>query len=133
MKKINLLMLILFIFSMGVYGCSKKDSTYKSITVEQLKKEMKENSEIIILDVRTPQELEGPLGHIEGVINIPVQILEERISELEKYKDKEIIVICRSGNRSGIASGILFKKGYKATNVEGGMRAYIKSKNNFVN
>ncbi|MCH7972574.1 MAG: rhodanese-like domain-containing protein [Bacteroidetes bacterium] len=127
MKKINLLFLILFIFSIGIYGCSTKDSTYKSITVEQLKKEMKENPDMIILDVRTPQELEGPLGHIEGVINIPVQVLEERISELEKYKDKEITVICRSGQRSGIASGILFKKGYKVTNVEGGMRAYVKS------
>ena len=127
MKKINLLFLILFIFSIGTYGCSTKDSTYKSITVEQLKKEMKENPDMIILDVRTLQELEGPLGHIEGVINIPVQVLEERISELEKYKDKEITVICRSGQRSGIASGILFKKGYKVTNVEGGMRAYVKS------
>ncbi|MCH8942013.1 MAG: rhodanese-like domain-containing protein [Bacteroidetes bacterium] len=127
MKKINLLFLILFIFSIGIYGCSTKDSTYKSITVEQLKKEMKENPDMIILDVRTLQELEGPLGHIEGVINIPVQVLEERISELEKYKDKEITVICRSGQRSGIASGILFKKGYKVTNVEGGMRAYVKS------
>ena len=127
MKKINLLFLILFIFSIGIYGCSTKDSTYKSITVEQLKKEMEENPDMIILDVRTPQELEGPLGHIEGVINIPVQVLEERISELEKYKDKEITVICRSGQRSGIASGILFKKGYKVTNVEGGMRAYVKS------
>ena len=127
MKQINLLFLILFIFSIGIYGCSTKDSTYKSITVEQLKKEMKENPDMIILDVRTLQELEGPLGHIEGVINIPVQVLEERISELEKYKDKEITVICRSGQRSGIASGILFKKGYKVTNVEGGMRAYVKS------
>jgi rhodanese-related sulfurtransferase len=127
MKKINLFFLILFIFSIGIYGCSTKDSTYKSITVEQLKKEMKENPDMIILDVRTPPELNGPLGHIKGVINIPVQVLEERISELEKYKDKAITVICRSGNRSGIASEILFKKGFDVTNVEGGMKAYRKS------
>ncbi|MCH8325442.1 MAG: rhodanese-like domain-containing protein [Bacteroidetes bacterium] len=127
MRKINLLFLVVFIFSIGVYGCTKKDSSYKSITVEQLKKEMKENPDMIILDVRTPQELEGPLGHIDGVINIPVQILEKRISELNKYKDKEITVICRSGNRSGIASEILFKKNFNITNVEGGMIAYRKS------
>ncbi len=127
MKKINSLFILLFIFSIGVYGCSQQDSTYKSITVEQLKKEMKENHKMIILDVRTPQELEGPLGHIDGVINIPVQVLDERIKELEKYKDKKITVICRSGHRSGIASDILFKKGFNIANVEGGMIAYRKS------
>jgi len=88
---------------------------------------MKENPKMIILDVRTPQELKGPLGHIKGIINIPVQVLNKRISELDKYKDKKITVICRSGHRSGIASEILFKKGFNITNVEGGMLAFRKS------
>lgn len=127
MRKTNLLFFVLFILSIGVYGCSTKDSTYKSITVEQLKKEMKENPDMIILDVRNPYELKGPLGQIKGVINIPVQVLEQRISELAKYKDKEITVICRSGHRSAIASEILFKKGFNITNVKGGMIAYRKS------
>ena len=98
---------------MATYGCSSADSTYDSINIDQLKKEMKENPNMIILDVRTSEELVGPLGHIDGVINIPVQNLEERVTELEKYKDKKITIICRSGYRSGIASGILFKKGLK--------------------
>lgn len=132
MKRINFLFMLLFIFSVGTYGCTTSDSThsdstYKSITVVQLKKEMKENHKMIILDVRTPQELKGPLGHIKGVINIPVQVLNKRISELDKYKDKKITVICRSGHRSGIASEILFKKGFNITNVEGGMLAFRKS------
>ena len=127
MKKINFLLILLFLFSVGIYGCSSQDSTYKSITVEQLKKEMKENPELIILDVRMPQELKGPLGHIKGVLNIPVQVLNKRIPELDKYKDKEILIICLSGYRSGIASEILFKKGFHVTNVEGGMKAYRQS------
>lgn len=124
MKKLNSVFIFLFLFSISVIGCSTSDSTYNSITVDQLKKEMKENPNMIILDVRTPEELQGPLGHIEGVINIPVQNLEKRITELDKYKDEKITVICRSGHRSGIASELLFKKGFKVTNVEGGMKAY---------
>ena len=127
MKKLYSLIFLLFIFSMGIYGCSSADSTFGSINVDQLKKEMKENPNMILLDVRTPEELVGPLGHIEGVINIPVQNIEERVTELDKYKDKEITIICRSGYRSGIASEILFKKGFKVTNVEGGMIAYRQS------
>lgn len=127
MKKLNSIIILLFLFSFAANGCSTQDSAYNSINVDQLKKEMKENPNMIILDVRTPEELVGPLGHIDGVINIPVQNLEERIAELDKYKNKKITVICRSGHRSGIASDMLFKKGFKVTNVEGGMIAFRQS------
>lgn len=127
MKKFNSIIILLFLLSLAANGCSTKDSTYNSINVDQLKKEMKENPNMIILDVRTPEELVGPLGKIDGVINIPVQNLEDRITELDKYKDKKINVICRSGNRSGKASAILFEKGFNVSNVEGGMKAYRQS------
>ena len=127
MKKLNSIIILLFLFSLAANGYSSEDSTYNSINVDQLKKEIKENPNMIILDVRTPEELAGPLGHIDGVINIPLQNLEDSITELDKYKDKKITIICRSGYRSGIASGILFKKGFKITNVEGGMLSYRQS------
>jgi len=82
---------------------------------------MKNDSTLIILDVRTPVELIGPLGKIEGVINIPVQELESRLNELSVYKSNNIAIICRSGNRSGFATTILQAHGYKAKNVLGGM------------
>ncbi|MCB0749784.1 MAG: rhodanese-like domain-containing protein, partial [Ignavibacteriae bacterium] len=66
------------------------------------------------------------LGQIKGVINIPVQVLSQRINELDKYKDKNIAVICRSGNRSVMATKIMQAKGFKAKNVLGGMQAYNK-------
>jgi rhodanese-related sulfurtransferase len=70
----------------------------------------------------------GEHGKIEGVINIPVQVLSKRLNELEQYKDKNIAVICRSGNRSVMATKILKANGFKATNVLGGMKAYNKLK-----
>jgi rhodanese-related sulfurtransferase len=99
----------------------------KSITVSQLRSEMKSDSSLIVLDVRTPPELSGPLGKIDGVINIPLQTLDKRMDELEKYKDKKIAVICRTGHRSKIASGMLAKNGYNVENVQGGMTEYRKT------
>lgn len=51
----------------------------------------------------------------------PIQELKARIHELDEYKDKEIAVICRSGNRSGRAVKILRPLRFKAENVIGGM------------
>ncbi len=98
-----------------------------SITIEQLNNEITSDSNLVILDVRTPAELTGSLGKIEGVINIPIQDLESRIDELEKYKDRNIAVICRTGRRSAIGTDILIKKGFKARNVLGGMTEFRQS------
>ncbi len=92
--------------------------------MEQFKEELKNDKELVVLDVRTPEELAGPLGKIDSAINIPSQVLEERINELKTFKDKEILVICRTQNRSSAAVNILLKHGYKAKNVLGGMTAF---------
>lgn len=120
------ILMILSIFSlMNFLGCAQQDKD-STMTVQDLKKLMKNDSTLVILDVRTPAELVGPLGKIEKVINIPIQELESRIGELNKYKDKQIAVICRSGNRSNTGTKLLREKGFKAKNVLGGMIEYKK-------
>lgn len=64
----------------------------------------------LILDVRTPGEYYG--GHIAGARLIPVAQLQARISEIADYKEKKILVYCRSGNRSVVASEILVGEGF---------------------
>ena len=106
-------------------NCAQPDNS-NSITVQQFKEKLKIDKDMIVLDVRTPEELIGPLGKIDSAINIPVQVLEQRITELEPYKNKEIIVICRTQNRSAVAVSILEENGYKAKNVLGGMTEFRK-------
>jgi len=84
---------------------------------------------IVFLDVRTPAEFNGiaedKFGAIKNAINIPVQELETRIKELEKYKDKEIIVYCSHSHRSPRASYMLTQNGFKnVTNMLGGMSVW---------
>ncbi|MBK7631358.1 MAG: rhodanese-like domain-containing protein [Ignavibacteriales bacterium] len=114
---------ILTVVFMSALGCAQQNSS-NSYTMEQFKAKLKNDKELIVLDVRTPQELAGLLGKIENAINIPVQELESRIAELEKYKDKEIAVICRTQNRSSVAATFLSKNGYNVKYVLGGMTAY---------
>ena len=84
---------------------------------------------VVFLDVRTPAEFNGSakdkFGAIKNAINIPVQELETRINELEKYKDKEIVVYCSHSHRSPRASYMLTQNGFKkVTNMVGGMSVW---------
>jgi len=79
------------------------------------------NEKSIVLDVRTEEEYFGPLGHIDGAILIPIDELENRLNELEIYKEETIYVVCRSGNRSNFGKNILNENNFKAVNVDGGM------------
>lgn len=127
MKVLIIIVVVLIIITAATVSCqSSGKSDDFNMTIADLKEKMKSDSSLVILDVRTPQELTGELGQIDGVINIPVQVLDQEINKLEKYKDKNIAVICRSGNRSVTATKILQGKGYKAKNVLGGMIAYRK-------
>jgi rhodanese-related sulfurtransferase len=128
MNSIKYIIYIILLSAVLFVGCAQ-DSTYKSITVTQLGEQMKLDSALVILDVRNPYELKEYLGHIDGVINIPVQELEKRISELDEYKDSEIAVICRSGVRSVTATNLLIENGFNAVNVEGGMIRYRAEEN----
>ena len=71
-----------------------------------------------LVDVRTPGEFAA--GHIPGAINIPVQQLDARMSEL-KPKDAAVVVYCRSGQRSGSAARLLKSAGFAAVHDLGPM------------
>jgi phage shock protein E len=68
----------------------------------------------VLLDVRTPEEF--ATGHIDGAINIPVDDLDGRLSEVGD-KDKPVIVYCRSGSRSARAAKTLARAGYAARDL----------------
>lgn len=80
----------------------------------------------LVLDVREPSEYNN--GHLLNAKLLPLGKLNERVSELEKYKDQPILVVCRSGNRSGSACAMLAKHGYtQAYNLAGGVTAWQSS------
>ncbi|HUV08583.1 MAG TPA: MBL fold metallo-hydrolase [Spirochaetia bacterium] len=96
-----------------------------SIPPRVLKQKMKSSSPPVLLDVREKHELAGNLGHIDGIVHIPIGSLVERIPEMENIKDREIVVVCRSGARAHTAAQILSKAGIPNVSVlSGGMIAW---------
>lgn len=89
----------------------------KEVTVAELKKLLQGASKPVILDVRQPAEFDA--GHIEGSILIPLDQLPRRFQELSK--DVDIVVACRSGQRSARAIDFLELQGFtRVTNLIGG-------------
>jgi glyoxylase-like metal-dependent hydrolase (beta-lactamase superfamily II) len=76
----------------------------------------------LLLDVRELEEYTGELGHIPGSLLIPLKDLPARVNEVEAYKDRHIVVVCRVGVRSTTAAAILTGLGFEqVSNLKGGM------------
>ncbi|MBK1681213.1 rhodanese-like domain-containing protein [Rhodocyclus tenuis] len=80
----------------------------------------------LTIDVREPNEYAA--GHLPDSRNIPAAKLAERIGELEKFKERALIVVCQSGARSASASAQLGKAGFtQVHNLEGGIAKWVEA------
>ncbi|MCM3005523.1 rhodanese-like domain-containing protein [Priestia koreensis] len=92
----------------------------KRITAKGLEEKLNKEANLNIIDVRETDEVAE--GKIPGAVNIPLGLIEFRMSELDK--NKPYIMVCRSGGRSGRAAQFLKSHGYDVTNMDGGMLAW---------
>ncbi|MCU7844204.1 MAG: rhodanese-like domain-containing protein [Candidatus Thiodiazotropha sp. (ex Monitilora ramsayi)] len=106
-------------------------SDVKEVMPWDLEERMEENPELLVVDVREPYEYDAM--HIEGSIAAPRGILEsacewdyeETIPELVKARDREIVVVCRSGYRSVMAAFSMNLLGFKdVTSLKTGLRGW---------
>jgi len=97
---------------------------FKSIEAKEEISILKTDNNVTLLDVRTVKEYKN--RHLKNVINIPVQIWENKFGKLSGDKNKSIMVYCRLGNRSIKASRILKKNAFIPINVKGGIIQLIR-------
>ena len=83
---------------------------------------MVNRDEAFILDIRPKKEFST--GHIVGSVNISSDQLKDKMVELEKHKDKTIIVVCASGMNAGGACAELKKAGFTAARLSGGITGW---------
>lgn len=99
-------------------------SEVKDVSPEEVQQK---RHELCLIDVRRPDEFVGELGHIAGSELIVLDILPMQIDELPK--NKTIVFICRSGNRSGRAAAFAQQHGFTSVyNMKGGMLAWNELK-----
>ncbi len=89
---------------------------------------LRTDTTIVVLDVRTPGEFKSESGHLRAALLLPVQELEERLGELEPYREKTIVTYCRSGVRSARAAAILSHHGFRVLNMTGGILEWNSEK-----
>lgn len=120
-----ILILSIFIFSISnVIGCESKDNEnkviqqsqdtkgYENLDAKQTEKLLNEGKNILVIDVRSDNEYEK--GHLINAINIPYDDdFKSELREIKDYKDKTILVYCKTGNRSEKAAVKLVDNGFK--------------------
>jgi rhodanese-related sulfurtransferase len=91
----------------------------------ELKRRLAKGEDITVLDVRSATDYSGELGHVEGSVNIPLDQLPRRLSELERVRERPIAVICRTHRMSSQAVDVLRRAGFRRVQlVADGMLAW---------
>ena len=101
---------------MGLFDIFKKN--LESVSPQEAQERI--DSGAMLLDVR--ESIEYQTFHAPAAKLISLGVLDRRLKELPK--EREILVICNSGNRSAQAANLLAREGFKVTNVKGGMVAW---------
>lgn len=83
----------------------------KNVNSEEAHKLISDNKDLIILDVRNKEDYDN--GHIPGAKLVPVQVISTKLTQLDKYKDKPILVYCETGRKSPLAVNILSSNSFK--------------------
>ncbi|MBY6053877.1 rhodanese-like domain-containing protein [Cytobacillus firmus] len=89
----------------------------KTMTVNEVEQQLAAGVKLNIIDVREVDEVKE--GKIASAIHIPLGLIEFRMHELDK--NQEYVMVCRSGNRSGLAARFLEGQGFNVINMLGGM------------
>jgi rhodanese-related sulfurtransferase len=94
------------------------------VEVTALREQLAGESPPLVLDVREPDEFEGPLGHIDGARNIPLQLLDAHYATLVEDQ-RRIVCVCLTDKRSAAAAAQLTDAGFRdVTVLRGGMNAW---------
>ncbi|WP_209124953.1 rhodanese-like domain-containing protein [Alkalihalobacillus sp. BA299] len=123
MKQKTTLTILSLVIGIGVlflfFGTA--NDQIQEITTSELETKMKTDKNSVFIDVREIDEYEE--AHVQGMTNIPLSRFENEYTQLPK--DQEIVLFCRSGNRSMQAASFLSEQGYKQiTNVTGGILSW---------
>lgn len=95
------------------------------IDIDELQQRLGGDEKGLLVDVRTADDFDGELGHVASALNIPVEALPSRLSELSEYREKPIAIICTTDRRSAKAARLLTAEGFTQVEVvSGGMKQW---------
>lgn len=90
------------------------------LDVDELHKRLEAGTDLLVLDVRTAAEFSGEFGHIAGALNIPIDELPARVAELNAWRQRTVVAMCRTDRRSSKAVVVLAANGFSDVGVAAG-------------
>lgn len=98
----------------------------QEITADQLREWINQDTPLLLLDVRQPDEYSGPLGRIPGAELMPLAMLGKHIGQIKtRARGKKTVIICNSGNRSIQSAALLAQAGLiDVYSLAGGMKSW---------
>ena len=113
--------ILIAVLVLGFLFYSRAQANVPTISPEEAR-EYLNDSNYQFIDVRTDSEYDS--GHIPNSIHIPLHQIQDRMSEIDSLKNKNIIAYCRSGARSSKATKILVEAGFDVLNLSGGVLSW---------
>jgi len=110
---VSLLLILIYLFAFN-----ERKAAGKPVSAHELTRLLNAD-QAVLLDVRERAEFEA--GHITGAIHIAHQKLAASIDQLEKYKDRTVVVADKMGQHAGAAGKLLRKQGFEVRRLSGGM------------
>lgn len=121
----NWVLIALWFTALAVLVMSENRKAGQSVTTSEATRLMNHN-EALVVDIREQKEYAE--GHIAGALNVPMSTFEKRASELEKHKDKPVIIVCKMGSTAGSVAKSLKKRGFaQVVRMAGGMMEWNSS------
>jgi len=86
-----------------------------------------DSNQVVVLDVRSPDQYRGPEGHIGGALNAPFDTIERQLPELLPYQNQTVLVYGESSNDGALAAKLLTVAGFRnVVQIAGGMQGWIE-------
>lgn len=115
----NPIPVVAFFLLLTLFFWNETKRSGKTIDSQQLVNLMNRDS-ALVLDIRDPSDYSQ--GHIPNAKNIPYTALQTRVRELEKFKESPVVVACKMGQHSGMATGVLRRAGFQnVAKLRGGL------------
>ena len=119
----NICMLACYLFSVSVFASDTPQISQQAL-LEAL---TADKHNIVLLDVRSKKEYNH--GHIAGALNFSHDTVADNLTQLAQYKDKTLVVYCRSGRRAAVAETILNNNGFSdVRHLTGDMNGWLEAK-----
>ncbi|ABR49373.1 Rhodanese domain protein [Alkaliphilus metalliredigens QYMF] len=117
-----IVVILIVVMSFIFYNNNRKEEGYQKMNPVDARLQLEEDSNILLIDVRTQEEYMQK--HIEGSKLIPLNVLESKIKKAVPNKEKKIILYCQTGSRSAAAANMLLNMGYKNVHDLGGINKW---------